>query len=166
MAAGNTYVALASTTLGTDTASVTFNSFAGYTDLVLIAVCSVDGATNTSVRFRYNATGGTGYSATFLEGDGSSATSSRATSASYGYMGNCFASSTNFSVNVTNIQNYANSTTYKTHITRGNNASQLTSATVGLWSSTAAITSIDLYPGTLTNFKTGSTFTLYGIAAA
>jgi hypothetical protein len=37
MPAGSTYTPIATTTLGSAQADVTFNSFSGYTDLVLVA---------------------------------------------------------------------------------------------------------------------------------
>jgi hypothetical protein len=168
MAAANTYVAISpSYTLGSATPTVTFSSIPSiYTDLVLIITAGVDGATNTYIRHRYNSSGTALYSTTFVMGDGSTATSTRSNGDSYGYMGVLLASTTNFSVNVTSIQNYANATTYKTHLTRGNNAALKTDVEVGLWRDTTAISSITLYPGTLTNFVTGSTFALYGILAA
>jgi hypothetical protein len=61
--------------------------------------------------------------------------------------------------------NYANTTTFKTHISRSNNSSNFVMATVGLWRSTAAITSITLLTNTADTFSVGSTFTLYGIKA-
>lgn len=65
------------------------------------------------------------------------------------------------------INNYSNSTTYKTAFMRTNTASTYGTvfAIVGLWRSTAAITSITLTPDA-GSFATGSTFSLYGIAAA
>jgi hypothetical protein len=68
------------------------------------------------------------------------------------------------SVSILNFQNYSNSTTYKSVLTRVNN-SGFTMAWVNLWRSTAAITSITIYPYSGT-FSSGSTFTLYGISAA
>jgi hypothetical protein len=59
--------------------------------------------------------------------------------------------------------NYSNSTTYKTILGRSNAATSGTSAAVGLWRSTSAINSIEI--GTV-SFTAGSTFSLYGIAAA
>ena len=64
--------------------------------------------------------------------------------------------------------NYSNTTTNKTVLARGNNASDAsypgTEAFVGLWRSTAAINRIDFS----SNSKTwnAGTFTLYGIKAA
>jgi len=61
--------------------------------------------------------------------------------------------------------NYANSTTNKTVLSRGNNTGNHTIAYVGLWRSTAAITSM-LLGTTGSTWMAGSTFTLYGIKAA
>jgi len=62
--------------------------------------------------------------------------------------------------------NYANTTTYKTSLTRGNIATVATLATVGMWRSTSAITSIKIERDGSNLLAAGSTFTLYGIAAA
>jgi hypothetical protein len=65
--------------------------------------------------------------------------------------------------------NYSNATTFKTVLSRGNRASAETAADVNLYRSTSALTRIDLAMGgsfPTNNFATGSTFTLYGIAAA
>jgi hypothetical protein len=79
----------------------------------------------------------------------------------------------NYAPVITNIQNYSNSTTYKTILTRTNNAAGssaqlLVGAQVALWRNTAAITSITILgdQGTPSNLATGSTFTLYGLKAA
>ncbi len=61
-------------------------------------------------------------------------------------------------------QNYSNTTTYKTVLSRCSNPTGGTLAVAGLWRSTAAITSITLTP-TAGNWLSGSTFTLYGIKA-
>jgi hypothetical protein len=66
-----------------------------------------------------------------------------------------------------NIQNYANTTTYKTALNRSNAASQGVEALVTLWRSTAAINSITISTdngGSI--IDTGSTFSLYGIKSA
>jgi hypothetical protein len=62
--------------------------------------------------------------------------------------------------------NYANTTTYKTVLTRANAAASGVDASVGLWGSTAAITSITFDLPLVRTISTGSTFTLYGIKAA
>ena len=97
-----------------------------------------------------------------INGNGSSATSFRVSSTSSIGLGEIY----NYSCNlICQIQNYSNATTYKTNISRANSASDYTQAIVGLWRNTAAITSITILTSSGT-FNTGSTFTLYGIAAA
>jgi len=61
--------------------------------------------------------------------------------------------------------NYANTTTYKTFLVRGANTAGNIDADVGLWRSTAAINSVTVLIGS-GSLSSGSTFTLYGIAAA
>lgn len=167
MAAGNTYVALATQTLGSAAASVTFSSISGaYTDLVLVS--SVQAATGANIALQFNADTATNYSSTVLQGQGTAAASIRNTSTNYiitDYYG--YPATTNFNVNITHIFNYANATTNKTTLTRANSTATGLDLSVGLWRSTAAITSIKVQLVTPTaNINTGSTFSLYGILAA
>jgi hypothetical protein len=161
MAAGSTYEPIATTTLGTATSSVTFSSITGsYTDLVLVT-----NSFGTGVFFsiRINGDTGTNYSRTRFNGNGTTATSARDSSASSIAINDL--SSTVREIAILNFQNYSNSTTFKTVVFRQNLSSSSVGATVGLWRSTSAITSIAL--NTFSNtFAVGSTFTLYGIAAA
>ena len=65
------------------------------------------------------------------------------------------------------IFSYAGST-YKTalsQLSNDNNGSGATASTVGLWRSTSAITSINLFMSG-TTFQAGTTATLYGIKSA
>lgn len=170
MAAGSTYTPLATTTLGSATASVTFSSISGaYTDLVL--VISPASSAQKDVDIRLNGDTGTNYSRTVLTGNGTSAASSRTTSDASAYITYYAATNTTLgnSVFIVNFMNYSNTTTYKTMLARANNASTGVDAAVALWRNTAAITSIQVGPnlqqGTNT-WSTGSTFTLYGIVAA
>jgi hypothetical protein len=64
-----------------------------------------------------------------------------------------------------NIMNYANTTTYKTAISRLDDAANYVGTSVGLWRSTSAINSVTILAGT-GNIPSGAMFTLYGIAAA
>jgi hypothetical protein len=161
-----TYKPIATNTLGSAAATVTFSSIAGtYTDLVLI--CNIaQAAGNNSLRIRYNSDTGTNYSRTYLLGNGSTASSGRTSSDVSGYLSETTGSTTLELAVVAHIMNYSNTTTYKTHISRSNRASSSVDAVVGLWQSTSAITRIDLAIGgsfPANNFATGSTFTLYGI---
>jgi len=162
-----TYEPIATTTLGSAAATVSFTSISGsYTDLVLIAIPnSSGGAANLQVQV--NSDTATNYSMTELGGTGSVTASSRAsnlTSIRISYYG--YVEANNNQNTVMQFQNYSNSTTYKTVLARSNNAGNGTGATVGLWRSTSAITSIKLTLDTAGNFASGSTFTLYGIKAA
>ena len=162
----STYTPIATTTLGSAQATVDFNSISGsYTDLVL--VMNVKGSTTNYCQLRFNSDTGSNYSRTVLAGTGTSAVSLRSTSSARididSYASN---SSTDFNKNIiVQIQNYSNATTYKTLLSRANNASDGVDAIVGLWRSTSAITSINLALNTGT-YAIGSTFTLYGIKAA
>lgn len=167
----STYEPIATTTLGSDTASVTLSSISGsYTDLILIAFMrSTRSATDDSFYMTLNGDTAGNYSATRLLGDGSSASSARNTNTgrfTFDIMAAGSTASGTYSPNIFHFNNYSNSTTYKTVLYRGNNANGYVIAEVGLWRSTAAITSIKIEPYTGPNLASGSTFTLYGILAA
>lgn len=171
MAAGNTYTPIMSTTLGSDTATVTLSSIPStYTDLRLIVSSRCTGAQNSSgmdALAYYNADQGSNYSMTQLYGNGSAAAGNRSSAISYAYFGITSNSSTNDNPTfIVDIMNYANTGVYKTAIARPDSPSQSVSLRGVLWRSTAAISSISLYPELSLSFKAGSTFTLYGIAAA
>ena len=167
MAAGSTYTPIATTTLGSAAASYTFSSIPStYTDLVLIFNGTNNQAINTAdFTLNFNGDSGANYSRTWLGGNGTSAASNRSTGSTLIYTTFYGAPSTSQSNVIVSFQNYSNTTTYKTVLARTTNAASGTDATVGLWRSTAAISSI-LITNTVGTFSVGSTFTLYGIAAA
>ena len=159
----NTYEKIATTTLGSAAATITFSSISGsYTDLVLVLAGKNDVAANRAVRLRFNSDSGSNYSYTYIQGDGSSSTTTRASSSTEMQFGNFTGEQT---VSIINVQNYSNTTTYKTAITRTSVPNTVVQAFTGLWRNTAAITRIDL---TLNadNFNTGCVATIYGILKA
>jgi hypothetical protein len=159
----NTYVALATQTLGTAASSVTFSSISqGYTDLKLVMNASYSSEDYTC--FQFNGDTATNYSETPIVGNGSSVSSGRAANRAFIFTQAVAGTSVPFMVQ-SNFMNYSNSTTYKTVLSRSDCASRDVTASVGLWRSTAAITSIKVYGLTGANFQVGSTFSLYGIAA-
>jgi hypothetical protein len=165
----NTYEPISTTTLSTATASVTFSSIsATYTDLVIIAQFGQSTGGN-AVGMQFNSDTANNYSITSLYGTGTTAASDRLANTSHIWGAyNIAPSSVVSGVAKWNIQNYSNTTTYKTALCRYDNNDATyagTSAVVGLWRSTAAITSITLKPSA-GNLASGSTFTLYGIKAA
>jgi len=156
-----TYEPIATTTVsGTSTANVTFSSIVGtYTDLVLVS--NTVRSVGQVIAFQLNGDTAANYSSTLIYGTGTAAASSSSPNANNGqvdYTGN----TSNPSTAIQHFQNYANTTTYKTSLSRLSAASDFVGCYVNLWRSTAAITSIKYY---LTSgyFVAGSTFTLYGI---
>lgn len=162
MAAGSTYTPIATTTLGSAQASYTFSSVPStYTDLVLIVNGSMSALQNIGVEF--NGDSGTNYSFTRMYGDGSTAVSDRATNTNFSYLGIMGTTQSNL---VASIQNYANTTTYKTSLGRGNLPSTFVTTYVSTWRSTAAITSVKVLPAGANTLSSGTVLTLYGIQAA
>lgn len=163
-----TYSLIASNTLGSANSTVTFSSIPGtFTDLVLVASFASAVADN-DVRCTVNSDTGTNYSYTRLSGNGTSATSSRNSNQVFFAQYYVIGTSTSTQSIIWNVLDYSNTTTYKTILSRISAADKELSASVGLWRSTAAVTSI-----TFTNagnnspaqFAAGSTFKLYGIQA-
>ena len=168
--ATNTYVALDKVTVGTATSSITFSSIPStYTDLFVVCSILPSSTSFYTPSLQFNGDTSSNYSGTWVYGQGSSAASSRNSSQTQMALDNYAATPAvgypmivNFSV-----MNYSNTTTNKTVISRGNDvfaSAGETSATVGLWRSTSAITSLTV-KGNGANFASGSTFSLYGIAA-
>ena len=168
MAAGATYEPIATTTLGSDAASITFSSISSaYTDIIAIGRMVATSGGSNNVRMRFNGDSGNNYSLTWLYGDGTSAGSTRNTSVSGITMS--YPNSSN-GINpefIVHIQNYSNSTTYKTALVRNSWAGSngAASAQVGLWQNTSAINQISFHT-TNTNLGAGMIISLYGIAAA
>jgi hypothetical protein len=163
MPAGSTYSTIATTTLGSAQANVTFSSFSGYTDLVLVFNGRSTSTGGWNLFLQFNGDTGTNYSNTGMAGDGSTAYSFRGSNNAAA--GGFFVDGTNPGTVIVNLMNYSNSSTNKTIIGRGNNTGIGTDARVGLWRNTAAITSMLIYSNG-GNWLAGSTFTLYGISAA
>ena len=156
------YEVIATTTLTTTQNQVDFNSISGsYTDLVLVMNGGV--TSSADVWLRMNSDTASNYSRTRLYGEGTNTASSR-NSASSAIFVSVGAVGSNASM-VIQIQNYSNSTTYKTSLTRFNSSTYI-AASVGLWRSTSAITSLTLKAEAADTFTSGSTFTLYGVKAA
>jgi hypothetical protein len=162
----STYTTIATQTLGSAAATVTFSSIPStYTDLVLIITPQSSSGT-ASVDIQLNGDTGTNYSLTYLYGTGSSAASGRDSNTAIAGGGSAVATANIFLTNTVQIQNYSNTTTNKTLLMRTGNTDGNVLTAVSIWRNTAAITSISLKLATAVNFTTGSTFTLYGIKAA
>jgi hypothetical protein len=168
----NTFIPIQTYTLSATTASVTFSNIPqNYTDLKVV-VCARSNRP-TEIRdeliVRFNNDSGNNYNYRTLRGTGSAAESQSGTSVSgilRDDMPASGATANTFSNQEIYIPNYIGSTTKSVSIdsTMENNASSsFMHITSGLWSNTAAITSVTLIPETST-FTANSTFTLYGIS--
>ena len=164
--ATNTYVALDKVTVGTATPSITFTGInQGYTDLVVVfsGNSTQSGSSVNSLRLRINGNATAIYSDTGLEGNGTSASSYRSTGNDFMVVGNISQTSGPVGNVIAQLMNYSNTTTFKTVLSRSNNSQTVTSAIVGLFRSTSAITSIEFYRDGTNNIAAGSTFSLYAI---
>jgi hypothetical protein len=164
-----TYELIDSTTLATSASSVTFSgiSATGKGDLVLV----VDGiATGTDgyQAMRFNGDSSSAYSTVYMSGNGTSA-------ASYAWGANAlnkialwgpspelFTSSR--TLTTISIADFSASDKHKSALIRVNNAANITTASANRWSSTAAITSIEIFTIT-TSWAAGSTLFLYQIVS-
>ncbi len=167
----NTYTLIASNTLSTTAASVTFSSIpATYTDLVLKFLVRSDesGATRSNIIMKINGTTAN-YSYTRLIGNGSTASSSRVSSGAefdLGDISGAAGTSNTFTSGELYIPSYTASQNkpISSFLAQENNT---TSAFIrpyaNLWSNTSAITSLAFTVNGGFNFVTGSTFWLYGI---
>lgn len=164
-----TYEPISTQTLSTGSTSISFNSIVGtYTDLVLI--CNVFGTANYSGFIRFNGDTSSNYSYTQLQGNGTSASSNRASSqTSMLILSKNIGFDTSYlTTGIINIQNYSNTTAYKSVLSRSGVVRASvgeTAAYVGQWRNNAAITSLTIISDGGT-YASGSTFTLYGIKAA
>jgi hypothetical protein len=167
----NTYVAIATVTVGSGGASsIDFTSIPQtYTDLVVKVSARSDktGQSYENIGINFNGSSSNLSDKTLYTINGTSASSS--TDASLGIIGQAAladATANTFGNTEAYIPNYTGSN-YKSFSGDGVNENNTTAATLmlsaGLWSNTAAITSITLIPLYGTKFLQYSTATLYGI---
>jgi hypothetical protein len=161
----STYTPLATTTISSNTNTVTFSSISGiYTDLVVIGVAQ--GTRDTfggDFNLRFNGDSAANYSQAQTVGTGASATT--------GYFGSINginigsiggANSGRYATAIWNIFNYSNPSVYKSVLAyRGRDATLVG----GQWNNNSAITSVTCFCDGH-NFVAGSIFSLFGIKAA
>jgi len=162
-----TYDNIATTTLSSAAQSITFSSIPGtYTDLKVILVGTFSAVNYFEITFNGTTSG---YSWTYLNGDGSSAISGRISSNTK-WVPNFptgAGSTTIPMLSITDIFSYTGST-FKTGLMETSadlNGSGQVIRSVGLWQDTAAITSVKLEVQTA-NWNAGTIATLYGIKNA
>jgi hypothetical protein len=165
-----TYTFIASNTLSTSAASVTFSSIPStYTDLVLrMSPRDTQGATDSQCFIKPNSNSGTVYTDTRMTGNGSTAISTRNASNANGNVVGFYSASSatanTFGSLEVYIPNYAEAAVKQivTFGTAESNAAEVRlSVTGGLFNNTTAISSLLINAGN--NFVAGSSFFLYGI---
>lgn len=155
-------VALATTTLGSTAASVTFGSIpATYRDLRLVIVAK-NSTNSQGIRAQFNDDTAANYSYIVVYGTGSSAASGTGSSLGYADLG---VNRTTDQSTLVDIIDYSATDKHKTLLIRSDNSSELTLTYADRWASNSAITKIKVYPSD-NSFAAGSTFALYGIVSA
>ena len=161
----NSYESIATATLSS-AGTVSFTSIPStFKHLQIRFKANNTTAANYKISLRFNSDSGSNYNWHWLAGDGSAAsagandenTAMRLVKANY--------STTNWTVGVIDLLDYANENKFKTGKALGgwdSNGGGTVELSSGLWRSTAAITQINIAPYA-GNYEAGSTFALYGI---
>lgn len=164
------FIPLATTTLSTATATISFTGIPQNYEHLQIRGISLVATTDQILYMTFNSDGGSNYSSHLLSGNGvgagasyglTSQTSMRLFGQTYGI------GTTHPTVTVTDVLDYANASKYKTMRNlagtdrNGTGEVQLAS---GLWMNTAAVTSIQIF--STVNFAAYTSFALYGIKRA
>ena len=138
-----TYVPIATNTLGSSAATVTFSSISGsYTDLICVITRKTGSANYEDMKIQINGDTGNSYSTTLLGLTGTTAESARYSNYSSSVFVDVDAGTSKtasyYNPVIIQLMNYSNTTTYKTWLVRGGNSETGIDAMVGLWRSTAA----------------------------
>lgn len=165
-----TYSLIASNTLSSSAASVTFSSIPNtFTDLVLrVSVRGNNTSTIDSCLLTTNASTSTNHSYTYIRGDGATPLSGRTSADSsiqIGLINGANATSntfTNLEIYIPNYQASANKPISISTAQENNNTTAYIYGEAALLSSTSAITSVTFSKNAL-QFVSGSSFFLYGI---
>jgi len=158
-----TYIPLATVTLGTAAASVTFSSIpATYRDLVVVVNGSL--ASGSSLYYTLNSDSGSNYSQVVAQGFSPTSSSSTDT-VMVPWSPNNIAANTRFLL-TSQFMDYSATDKHKTALHRLNGtsgASLFVAMSAARWANTAAVTT--LFVQANVNINVGSTFNLYGIAS-
>jgi hypothetical protein len=167
------YELISTQVLSSNTPSVTFSGLntaaAAFKHLQLrVVVRSSNGAASDSLGLRFNSDTGSNYAEHVLYGNGSNVLSGSGASqtlmSAATITGNSAAANI-FGGGVIDILDFSQTTKKKTvRSLSGNQAQPFVQLRSGLWNSSAAVTSINLFSANgATNLLTGSRFSLYGL---
>ena len=166
--ATSTYTPLYTNTLTSTASSVTITVPSGYTDIRFVG--SLLSSSGNAAIIQVNSDTGSNYSRQRVLGTGSAASAYEYSSQTRWISDAVSTTASTFGVLTLDLMNYASTTTYKTCIAR-DSSNLYTAAWVGLWRGSTGsavnqpITSITFTPDSGV-WSIGSTFSLYGIAAA
>lgn len=166
-----TYELIASNTLSTSAASVTFSGIPStYTDLVLKINTRVSSGIASSLIYKINSDTNTNYSRVLLRGDGKNRLSNLTSNSSNPQLTTMNQGISTTSNTFTNVEIYIPSYTVSQNkpisvfgTTENNANTSYIAVFAALWRNTSAITSIELTDGSGFTFETYSSFYLYGI---
>lgn len=163
-----TYTPITTTTLASASNTITFSSIpATYTDLRLV-IYAIGSQASWSFYTRYNNDSATNYSFTYINGNGTAASSGGNITQSAQNPINGSSLTTTPALITEDIFSYANTANKTTLATVSNdkNGSGDTTSNVFLWRGTSAINRIDIIANGANTFASGTVVTLYGIKAA
>ncbi len=159
-----TYTALATVTLGSSAASVTFSSIpATYRDLILVFNGTL--TSNSGITVRNNGDSGSNYPMVIMRNDGTSGSFS-GTDTGNGYYATWNAATSGSRIAfILQLMDYSATDKHKTALWRNQydafGATSRVEAFAGRWTNTAAVTSV----ACVAAMASGTTVSLYGIAS-
>jgi hypothetical protein len=157
------YIALATTTLGSAASSVTFSSIpasvngVALRDLILVCNYSIPTSSTSYIFFNGNDANTTSVR---MGGTGSGSGYTDTYTKIFMSAGN----QTDGQFAIAQIMDFSATDKHKTALSRNGYSGTLTQASAGRWASTNAITSVTIENESASQFNAGSIFSLYGVA--
>lgn len=165
-----TYTALANLTLSTAAQTVNFTSINGkYKDLCLVTVLTSSISNPSYIRINNDSTANA-YKTVTLAANGTGLTSTANPATSLMYLDSGGYTSSIPTLNITHFLDASSTDKFKLVLSKNNKGSaistgQSSALICGIWSNTAAISSISITHSNTPGFSAGSTFALYGVIA-
>jgi hypothetical protein len=157
--------ALATITLASAQATVTFSSISGaYRDLMLVANYSCT-ASSMTVVMRLNGDTGANYANVSMAGNGSATNSYSSSGATSWYTVYGLSDTSALSNLQVSLLDYSATDKHKSGLIRWGSTGSGTEAQAIRWANTLAVTSLSVASLSAGIFASGSTFTLYGVSA-
>lgn len=159
-----TYTPLATVTLVSAAASVTFSSIpATYRDLIIVTD-TLNSTGSENFKMRLNSDSGGNYLMAAMRGNGSTASASNITSTAAFLDNEAFGDAANRHNHIIQLLDYSATDKHKASLSRAYSGNRAVDAIAIRWSNTSAITTIRLFYE-VGNINSGSRFDLYGIAS-